>query len=570
MSGYNPFSNNNNNNVVSDNRPFFSKMLRQLSTFGGAGYDAMVVKNAVAFNVNEDPKNMNSSLMNAFSSKATAMMLSEQPIAYMKYGYEQKRIVLREFSTKDEIRDFVTSVTDKAIVYNKDKRFCEMEDLPDEYSETIKNYVNDIFDKLYFLFKFNDGISAWKIFKKFIIDGFLAYEIVYDDKLRNVVGFNELDVTKLVYAIDPDSGQKLWISYPGDTMYQKILLDSQIIYLAYSSGDEFTETSYIEPLIRPYNMLQLILYTKLNYNLMNATLYKKFSVPTKGMPRHLAEQEVGQMIADYRDEVTWDDSMGLMTMDGQQRVPYSKEFWFPENDYGKTEMEIVSPEGADLNEDVTYNIFYNVLKRASKLPFTKFDKDTGGGTVFGLDNDITNEELDFELFVSRIRAVFRDILIKPIYIQSILKFPELKDNYNFYNDINIAYHSNSELEKGRQLSNLKIKAEIASTLMNSLQDSEGKSYIHIEKIMRDIMEWTDEDINDNKKYFLQSPNGAPGSEGGSSGGGGGPEGGPDLGGGNEPTDTDTLDEAPTLNEPPEAGNETESAEEPVSDEASPE
>lgn len=555
MSGYSPFSNNTNNTnqMVQDNRPFFSKLLRQISTFGGAGYDSMIVKNAVAFNVNEDPKNAQSSLYNSFSSKATAMMVSEQPIAYLKYGYDQKRKVLREFSTKDEIRDFVTSITDKAIVYNKDKKFCHIDDLPDNYNETIKNYVVEIFNKIYFLFKFNQGLTAWKLFKKFIVDGFIAFEIVYDDKLRNIVGFNELDVTQLVYAIDPETGHKLWVTYPGDTQFQRVLLDSQVLYLSYSAGDDLSEISYIEPLIRPYNMLQLLLYTKLNFNLMNAMMYKKFTIPTKGMPRILAEQEVGQMIADYRDEVTWDDSLGIMTIDGQQRVPYSKEFWFPENDNGTPQMEIVSPEGANLNEDVTYNIFYNILKRASKLPFNKFDLEGGGGNLYGMDSDTTNEDLDYELFISRIQTSFRDIIIKPIYIQTVLKFPELKDNYNFYNDLSIIFNANTEIEEGRKLVNMKTKAEIASTIMNSLQDKEGNSFIHIEKIMRDIMGWTDEDFNENKKYFSQSPNAVPGSAGGPSGGGGpGGEGDFNLDTGGE--DNATLDEAPVLEEPPtEAG-----------------
>ena len=36
-------------------------------------------------------------------------------------------------------------------------------------------------------------------------------------------------------------------------------------------------------------------------------------------------------------------------------------FWFPENDNGAPQMEIISPEGANLNEDTTYNIFYNIF-----------------------------------------------------------------------------------------------------------------------------------------------------------------------------------------------------------------
>jgi hypothetical protein len=91
--------------------------------------------------------------------------------------------------------------------------------------------------------------------------------------------------------------------------------------------------------------------------------------------------------------------------------------------------------------------------------------------------------------------------------------------------------------------------------MSSLQDKEGNSYIHIEYIMRKIMGWTDEDINLNKKYFQESPNSSTNGDGA---------------GENKPVDEISLDDAPSLDGPPDAdlgGGEDTTSEE-ITDDAS--
>ena len=567
MAGYNPYKSGTSNssvsieNAVSTNRAFFSKLLRNISTFGGAGYDSMVVKNAVGYNINENPAMTGGSgysgMYDMFARKATAIMASEQPIAYLQAGYRDKQRILREYSVKDEIRDFITTISDKAIVYQKEKGFCSISDLPDKYPAHIKNKLRDVFDIIYEAFKFNDNITAWRMFKKFIVDGFMAYEMVLDDKGKNIIGFNELDTAELVYAIDPVTGIKVWVLYPENQQYRKVLLDSQVVYLSYSSINDISETSYVEPLIRPYNQLQMIQYTKLNFNLMNAMLYREFVVPVKGMSPPDAEAEVGNMIADYNDEVVWDDYMGTVSINGLKRIPFSKDIWWPEKESGKPSMEIKQPEGHNLNEDTMLNWFYNVLKRASRLPFTRFDKTNGGGTVFGLDSDVTNDDLDFDNFINRLRAIFREILLKPVYIQMCLEFPQLMEDVTFKKYLNIEYFGNTEAETGRYLTNLKSRAEIASTLLSTLTNAYGKPALHIKYIMKNIMEFTEEQLAENDKYFLEdlnNPQANPdGDDGGDLGGGDlGPDisSAPSLGGGSPtpsggPDDTSGLiDEAP--------------------------
>jgi hypothetical protein len=52
------------------------------------------------------------------------------------------------------------------------------------------------------MFGFNDDISAWQYFRQLLVDGFIAFEIVYDDKGRNVIGFKEIDATTIMPSVE--------------------------------------------------------------------------------------------------------------------------------------------------------------------------------------------------------------------------------------------------------------------------------------------------------------------------------------------------------------------------------
>ena len=62
-----------------------------------------------------------------------------------------------------------------------------------------------------------------------------------------------------------------------------------------------------------------------------------------------------QLIADYSEDVEFDDSLGTLTISGSKHLPYNKQIWFPEGEQGTPNMELVSPQGHNLNEDNMLN-----------------------------------------------------------------------------------------------------------------------------------------------------------------------------------------------------------------------
>jgi hypothetical protein len=89
-----------------------------------------------------------------------------------------------EEAIKDEIKSFIADIANDAIIYNDDNYFCKVKDLPGEIDDTIRQKYLENFRKIYNLFGLNDGITAWNYFRNLLIDGFIAFEVIYDKYIK--------------------------------------------------------------------------------------------------------------------------------------------------------------------------------------------------------------------------------------------------------------------------------------------------------------------------------------------------------------------------------------------------
>jgi hypothetical protein len=103
-------------------------------------YDDMIIRNQVGIGINEDPYSAKgNSMYDFFSQRAVASVLNRKSIPYLDKSYADKRRILREYSIKDEIRDFVSTISYESIVYNDDRDFCSPKPIPNDYSQEIQD-----------------------------------------------------------------------------------------------------------------------------------------------------------------------------------------------------------------------------------------------------------------------------------------------------------------------------------------------------------------------------------------------------------------------------------------------
>lgn len=498
-----------NNGSSTTGGGFFSKILRRMSNYN-MNIDDMVVRNTRAIPKGAPLGNKHSvdNFYDLVAINALSKTLQEKSISYFDKSYPEKARILKEYARKDEIRDYIATIADETIMYDETEDFAEPIDLPSTFNDEIRKKYHDNFKKIFRLLGFKNGKVAWDLIRTLLTEGYIAYEIVYDDKDKNVVSFNSLDPTTLMPTIDPISREPIWVQHADDPANRRLLLDSNIIYVSYSSGIEFTEVSYVEGLIRPYNQLKLLEQTRIIFNLMNAQINKVTTIPTVGMSRQAAEQQIARMIMDIKDEVTFDASSGLPIMNGLPHIQYNKDIFLSEGESGKPTVELLKFEGHDLNENEMLTWFYNALKRASKIPFNRFDKTNGGGSVFGESHDISRDEMAFHYFIQRIRNIFKEILIKPWRNQMCLDFPEMMDDDIFMDSINFRFNSVNAYHETKKMINITKNMELVNSLKSltikkknpQTGEMEEIPYFSTEFLLRKYAKFNDEDLKENERY----------------------------------------------------------------------
>lgn len=545
---YNPYNKTGSMNASIETGGFFNRRLLNLSMFG-RNYEEAAVRNSKGIHKYEDTSVVTDSSgyqYSLFSRKVHALMLERHNIASLNSDYIYKYAILREYATKGEIRDAVTKLANEIVVYNKNKKFCELADLPEKYSEIQKKKMKEIFERTYVLLGFGNGSYGWDLCRDWLVEGYICKEIVRDKKGKEIKGFITLDPRTLYPYVDPQNGIKYWIQNPtGKEGDRRIFLDAEIIYISYSGSSNYMETSYVEPLIRPYNELKMVERTKILFNLINSMMHKQVIIPTAGLSPTQAEQEVLTFISDYKDHIQFDDTTGQIFIDGSKDLPWSKEYFMPKDENGQSpEVSIIKPEGHDLNEDTMLIWFRNNFKYATKFPLTRFDSTVGGGNIYSYGAEVSHDDYNFGKFVGRLRAIYKEILLKPICQEMILEFPELQQDEFFLNDLDIIFYGNSEIEKAKELANMQAKAAIANDLQNNFKRADGQPFLHPMLIAKRVMELSDELLAENDTYWKEDTTAGAGSEGGEGG-----------------TTTAGTTETPTAETTTETGTETAGTEE---------
>ena len=229
------------------------RSLSQLSRFG-MKYEDMVVRNSQAIGKTEsqfwNQEGTGFTEDDAFYwTVSHADTKVRKYIAYFDRDYADKRNFLRKFSLNGEIEFILDTVTDESVVYD-DKNYIAYPEIKNlDISDKVKDKLMENFYKIYHLFNFQESILAWQIFSQLLIDGFLAYEIIYDSRGKEIIGFKELDPTSLqpmVEKVGEGDFQQVWVQYPKNPQMTRKLKNEQVIYNSYAKGNTISRVSYVE------------------------------------------------------------------------------------------------------------------------------------------------------------------------------------------------------------------------------------------------------------------------------------------------------------------------------------
>ena len=517
---------------------FLTQVYKNLSRIGkfGMQYEDMVIRNSQT--VGQTESQMFSEEGNGFTNdSAFYWTLGYQDtrirkyIAYFDKDYLGKRDFLRKFALNGEIDFILETISDEAVNYDDKNFFCQplLNNL--DLKENIVDKVYENFKTLYMLYAFQQNNLAWQLFKQFLIDGFLAFEIVYSTDGKKIVGFKELDPTSLQPHTEkaPDgSFEQIWIQYPKDTQLSRKLKSEQIIYISYAKGNSISRVSYVERLIRSYNILRVMENTRVIWNVMNASYRLKFVIPVGTQSQQKAMQTLGQLMSSYKEEVSINDTSGELLVNGTPKIQFYKNYLFPEKDGQSPQIDVLNANGPDFNvmENVIY--FYNKLKLDSKIPYARFAGRGAAPANYQVSIDqLERDEIRFEKFLTRLRSIFQEIMVKPLYIQMCLDFPELSKDRSFKANLGLDFYNDNQFSKLLDLAHLTKATDFVTSLgeMKMKVGEEEKPYFDKDFLIRRFLPLSRDEFEKNKKYkekeaeeAEKAKKEAGGAEGGAEGG----------------------------------------------------
>jgi hypothetical protein len=343
-------------------------------------------------------------------------------------------------------------------------------------------------------------------FKQFLIDGFLAFEIVYSTDGKKIVGFKELDPTSLQPHTEksPDgSFEQIWVQYPKDNQLSRKLKSEQVIYISYAKGNSISRVSYIERLIRSYNILRIMENSRVIWNVMNASYRLKFVIPVGTQSQQKAMQTLGQLMSSYKEDITMSDTSGELLINGSPKIQFYKNYLFPEKDGQSPQVDVLNANGPDFNvmDNVIY--FYNKLKMDSKIPYARFAGRGASPANYQISIDqLERDEIRFEKFLTRLRSIFQEIVVKPLYIQMCLDFPELSKDRSFKANLGLDFYNDNQFSKLLDLSHLVKSTDFVNSLgeMKMKVGDEEKPYFDKDFLIRRFLPLSRDEFDKNKVY----------------------------------------------------------------------
>jgi hypothetical protein len=254
-------------------------------------------------------------------------------------------------------------------------------------------------------------------------------------------------------------------------------------------------------MIRSFNLLRILEHSKVIWHIMNAPIRLQTKVPTGSKSFQKAQEDVKEFMNLFKEDVFFNGDTGELTVDGKPNVLFYKNYVTPVNDKGESiSIEPITYPGPNLANSELLGYFTKKLKMDSKIPYSRWEGQSGMGAFTLNAEGITREEVRYQKFIRRLRSAYSELLVKPWYLQMCLDFPHLKDDFKFKNSIGINYHNDNVFEEIKH-NELESKRIASFTAKKGILKDDGSPYFSTEYLIRKELRMTQEEINSNEEWF---------------------------------------------------------------------
>lgn len=461
--------------------------------------------------LDEDIYNQMLMMNQQFSNTRTGNRLS-----YYSMSRKQKRTQLQRMSIHDLVDDVLTKLCDEIVVTSEnesaiklhiDKVKLESLDLKADFVKELVSTAKSEFNRIVKMMGLEaEGTetSLWNRLYLFLTEGTQAYENVWDniDNPKKIIAIHEIDAleTEKFYS----NGVQYWKHHKllaRDEPYI-ILYDNQVTYVDWAVASPNNRSSYLEHLIKPFNDLRIMDESLITWTLTNSVYRMLVKVPTKSKSRNQIAQSLATEKNRYHDDISYDGLTGSVSVNGSANLQMMKTYWLSNGDAGTPEIETVKNDGTDLNDTEKNQYFQQRFYRNAKMPYSRFDN---SGSTWNIDpRSQLREEINFGRFCSRIRSIFGMIVLKPLMLQLVAKFPQLRSETDILKCFSLKWNSYNVFEELMELDIINEKIDAVNKIMDNMKrhtpDGEELPYWSIRFLMNKfVKEFSDEDFEENEK-----------------------------------------------------------------------
>jgi hypothetical protein len=415
----------------------------------------------------------------------------------------------REMSYYPDISDALDIISDDAVLESIDGSLVDLEikrELPQHIDETIRQDWTDLIEDV---FNFNE--IGWDLFRKFLVDGELYIELILNSQGSDIIGIKVLPphtmapvyedgkIVGYVQSVNSFNINEVPASH-GEEVKDNVLFDKdQVVHISYGTGlNKYDVKGFLESCVRVYNQLKNLEDAVVIYRISRSAERRIWNVATRNMPKTKAEEYIKGLMQRYRKRIKYDSSTGAM--DSAQNVQAMiEDYWFAKGSDGEQTTVDTLPAAQNLGEMEDVKYFQKKLYKNLKLPSTRWsDVETGNQYSTGKSGEVSQEEIKFSNFITRLQKKFKYVLFDTFII--ILRLRGRDDAYLDYSLYNIKFSESNLYKRYKELELLESRFALLGNIDSFIYKPEENpnGYFSQEFVLRKWFMMTDEEFELNK------------------------------------------------------------------------
>jgi len=378
-----------------------------------------------------------------------------------------------------------------------------------EANDKIKDTIRLEFDKIVSMLKFND--LGHEQFRSWYIDGRCVHHLLVNDsnlkagiqEIRHMDSAKVRKVKEIKYKKDQKTNVKIvdkieefyvYDEKPGQANTSVKLSTDAVSYVTSGVLDEGRKKilSHLHKALKPINQLRMMEDSLVIYRLARAPERRIFYIDVGNMPRGKANEYMKDIMSKYRNKLVYDASTGQLK-DDRKHMSMLEDFWLPRKEGGRGTEISTLPGGDNLGQidDIIY--FQKRLYRSLNVPVNRLEQESQFS--MGRSTEISRDEVKFQKFIDKLRRRFSVMFLGILRKQLVLKAVITEQDWEEWkDDIYIDFVRDNHFT---ELKEMEIYRERAG-LMNEMVGFVGE-YISKEWVMRNIMRFSDEDLEQMQK-----------------------------------------------------------------------